>query len=287
MPQLDLLNTLAKMTSYLERHSIEQPRLASEILVSKTLGLSRIEIYTHFDRPVSETELDAIRIKGRRLAEGEPLQLIVEDTQFLSYTFRVRRGVFIPRPETEILVDTAAQRLKPLEKSDISVLDLCTGSGVIAISLLKLIPHATATATDISEDALALASENARLLGVSDRFSSVRGDIFSPVPPGTRFDAVLSNPPYITSREMEYLPNIVKEYDPRAALDGGPDGLDIVRRIISQAPDHLKPGGFLAIEIGAGQSRDVMNLMHERGLTNCGAEQDFNGIERVITGCHE
>ncbi len=287
MPQLDLINTLTKMTSYLERHSIEQPRLASEILVSKTLGLSRIEIYTHFDRPVSETELDAIRIKGRRLAEGEPLQLIVEDTQFLSYIFRVRRGVFIPRPETEILVDTAAQRLKPLEKSDISVLDLCTGSGVIAISLLKLIPQATAAATDISEDALALASENARLLGVSDRFSSLRGDLFSPVPPGTRFDAVLSNPPYITSREMESLPNIVKEYDPRAALDGGPDGLDIVRRIVDQAPDHLKPGGFLAIEIGAGQSRNVMNLMHERGLTNCRAEQDFNGIERVITGCHE
>ncbi|MFA6448961.1 MAG: peptide chain release factor N(5)-glutamine methyltransferase [bacterium] len=289
MPQFDLMTAHQRMAAYLERHNVEQPRLASEILVSKTLGIRRMDIYTRFDRPVTELELDAIRIRGKRLAGGEPLQLIVGDAQFLSYLFKVARGVFIPRPETEILVDIAAQFLKslPQQESPTGFLDLCAGTGVVSLSLLKLTPNAIGIATDISENAVALALENARLLGVNERYNCTLGDLFETLDTEMRFDAVISNPPYIPASDIESLPEIVKNYDPRAALDGGPDGLDIVRRIIEQAPAFLKPGGMLALEIGIGQSGETIELMSAAGFESCKAEKDLSGIERVISGCLE
>ena len=287
MAGFNLINAHQRMTAYLERHSVGQPRLASEIIIAKTLGINRIDIYARFDRPVTGGELDAIRIKGRRLAGGEPLQLVVGDAQFLSYFFRVEPGVFIPRPETEILVETAAEYLKPrTEPPPEKILDLCAGCGVVAISLLKLFPEITAEAVDISPKAAMLAADNARGLGVAERFIAHSGDHFSPLQPGVRFDAVLANPPYIPSADIVSTPAVVKDYDPRPSLDGGADGLDVVRRIIGGAPDFLKPGGLLALEIGFGQADETQRLMREGGFSERKTAKDLAGIERIISGCH-
>lgn len=274
------------MTAYLERHNVEQPRLASEIIISKTLGIDRIKIYAHFDRPVTDDELDAIRIKGKRLAGGEPLQLVVGDTQFLSYVFSVEPGVFIPRPETEILVEVASEHLKSqTDPSPEKILDLCTGSGVVAISLLKLFPGITAAASDISPKAAELTRKNAQSLGVEDRLEVHSGDLFEPVTPGTLFDAIVSNPPYILSADIISTPAVVKDFDPLPSLDGGADGLDVVRRIIEGVRNYLKPGGLLALEIGFGQAEETLGLMAAGGLTNCKATKDLAGIERIVSGC--
>ena len=276
------------MTAYLERHAVEQPRLASEIIIAKSLGINRIDIYACFDRPVSDGELDSIRIKGRRLAEGEPLQLVVGDAHFLSYIFRVEPGVFIPRPETEILVETADEYLKSrTEPPPEQILDLCTGSGVVAISLLKLIPEISAEAVDISEKATQLATENAASLGVSERFTAYTGDLFTVLKPGTLYDAILANPPYISTCDIAATPAVVRNHDPHASLDGGKDGLDTVRLIIGGAPQFLKSGGLLALEIGIGQADETLRLMRDGGFSDCKSVKDLAGIERIISGCLE
>lgn len=284
MPQPDLINTHRMLTAYLERHEIERPRFCSEILISKALDIRRIDIYAHFDRPVSETELEGIRKLGRRLSKGEPLQLVVGDTQFLSCTFKTAPGVFIPRPETETLVETAAKHLKNIESAPLKILDLCAGTGVIAISILKFFPGATAVAVDISENASRLAAENAGLLAVEDRLTCFTGDLYSPISHEMTFHAILSNPPYIPSGDIETLSSAVKDYDPRTALDGGPDGLDMIRRIIEKAPDFLENNGLLAIETGIGQYGDALRLMSDAGFSDCDVAKDINEIERVVFG---
>jgi release factor glutamine methyltransferase len=284
---IDLLNAHRKLTEYLERHGVENPRLCSEILISNALEIPRIDVYTKYDRPMKDSDLAGIRALGRRLIGGEPLQLITGDTQFFSFNFKTAPGVFIPRPETEILVETTARALEKTNQKTPRILDLCAGSGVIAVSILKIVPEATAVAVDISKKSFDLTSENALRLGVESRIECLIGDLYKPLPPGTTFDAIVSNPPYIPSSDIGSLSPTVRDFDPRESLDGGPDGLDTIRRILQNAPDNLREGGFIAFEIGISQSEKALLLARDAGFTDCTVIRDLGGIERVITGCKE
>ena len=284
-----LLDAHRSLTEFLSRHGVEEPRLASEIVTAHALGMKRIDIYTKFDQPLTAEELDAVRKLGKRLAAGEALQLVVGDAQFFSYFFAVRQGVFIPRPETETLVDTAARFMKNRgeDAAPPTLLDLCTGSGVIAVTMLKFLPYATAVATEISPAAVDLARENAEKLGVTDRIEVLEGNLFEPLAPGAVFDAITANPPYIPTHDILRVEPVVKDNDPNAALDGGSDGLDVIRRIAAGAPARLAPGGFIALEVGAGQAGDVETILKGEGFARTEMRRDLSGIERVVTGWME
>jgi release factor glutamine methyltransferase len=222
---MNILETHKKLTEWFERRGVESSRFASEIIISRTLEVPRVHIYAGFDRVMKESELEAIRERGKRLVAGEPIQLIVGDCQFLSHFFKVKPGVFIPRPETEQLALIAAEFFNSSNDTiGRKFLDLCSGTGVISISLLKSFPDMTAIGVDISETAVALSNHNADTLGVSDRVSYYQGDMFSPVAAEEKFAAIVSNPPYIPTGDIESLDPIVKDYDPALALNGGIDG---------------------------------------------------------------
>jgi len=280
-----LLDAHRSMTEFLGRHGVDQPRLASEIITAHALGINRIDIYTRHDLPLKDYELDSIRELGKRLAGGEALQLVVGDCQFFSLFFKVRKGVFIPRPETETLVEAAVRALKNRDpEQPPAILDLCTGTGVVAISLLQFIPGARGAAVDVSPLAVELATENAGNLGVSDRLDLYAGDLFEPLPAGSLFDAITANPPYIPTHDILRIEPVVKDNDPNAALDGGPEGQDVIKRIIEQAPEYLAPGGFLALEVGAGQAPATETLFSHGGFCGTGIHPDLSGIERVVMG---
>jgi len=281
---MNLLETHKKLTDWFERHGVESSRFASEIIISRTLEVPRVHIYAGFERVMKESELDIIRERGKKLIAGEPIQLIVGDCQFLSHIFKVEPGVFIPRPETEQLALIAAEFFNSSSGvANRKFLDLCSGTGVVSISLLKSFPEMTAVGVDISEKAVALSNHNAETLGVSDRVAYFLGDMFSTVSCDEKFAAIVSNPPYIPSGDIESLEPIVKNYDPAAALDGGIDGLDFVRIIAAQGLSYLCPGGFIALEIGIGQASGAIDILNQSGFNNCEVRKDLDGIERVVT----
>ena len=279
----DLISAHQHLTSFLQKANVDAPRMASEIIISTALDMDRIKIYSHFDQPVSQEQLDRINELARRHRQGEPLQLVVGNAQFLSYTFEVAQGVLIPRPETEGLVAGTVERLKNSESDDnLKLLDIGTGTGVIAISLLKLIPGARATATDINPMAIELAQKNADALQVSDRLELLKGDMFDPLDTGEKYDLLISNPPYIPGEEISGLEANVREYDPHDALDGGSDGLRVIKRIVDGVPDVLRPGGLFALEVGQGQAKRVAAGLKNRGLVQIEIEQDLQGIDRCV-----
>ncbi|MFC1474993.1 peptide chain release factor N(5)-glutamine methyltransferase [bacterium] len=280
-----LLEAHKMLTDYFQRQGVESSRLCSEIIISKTLGLNRIDIYALHDRPVTTQELDDIRAMGKRVAGGEALQLVVGDCQFFSYFFKVEKGVFIPRPETETLVEAGTNELRNAVSDDgAAILDLCCGCGVAGITLLKFLESASCTAVDISPLAAELTKDNAERLGVSDRLSVFQGDLYDPLDASARFDAIVANPPYIPTYDILIVEPVVRDNDPNTALDGGADGLDVVRRVITGAPDRLREAGFLAMEIGAGQAAEVESLMKDAGFGRTAVKKDLCGIDRVITG---
>lgn len=275
------------MMEYLQRHNVEQPRLCSEIIISRALEMERVQIYARFDEPADSAGLDKARDMGKRLAAGEPLQLVVGDAQFFSNFIKVRRGVFIPRPETETLVDTAATALRKMaaEKSEPpTLLDLCAGSGVIGVTLAKFVDGLMVKGVDISAAAVELSVENAERLGVAERCSFYQGDLFEPLDDSEKFDAITANPPYIPTHDILIIEPVVKNFDPHVALDGGPDGLDIVRKIAARAPGRLTPGGFLIMEIGARQAQEVAAIFDNSGFSDIEILKDLSGIDRVVMG---
>lgn len=278
------------MTALLRDSGIERPHLAAEILIAAALKIKRIEIYSHSEREAGASGAGLARAHCRRLAGGEPLQRILGDAHFFDSVFRIEPGVFIPRPETEILVETAAGLLKETGRptDGLRILDLCAGSGVVALSMLKMLPGARASAVEITPGGAKNIAENAAALGLENRIEIFEGDLYGPL--GERrgeFDAIVANPPYIPTADILVVPPVVRDHDPHAALDGGPDGLDIARRIIGGAPCRLKPGGLLGIEVGAGQAGDVRALMEHAGLSGCSITRDLGGIERVVTAWSE
>ena len=260
--------------------AIENPRLDAEVLLSRATGLTRTQLVIEMLKPLAPEELARFRDMVKRRRAREPVAYILGEREFYGRTFKVDHRVLIPRPDTEALVEVALARSKHVSMCA-RVLDLCTGSGCVAITLARERPTTQVIAADKSEGAIAVASENAARLGaynVSFAVCDLFGDLRGP------FDVVTANPPYIASGEIEGLsPDIVK-FEPRLALDGGASGDDIVARIVEAAPSHLASGGVLAVEVGAGQSDRVAAMMTAKGFRDVERARDYARIERVVSG---
>ena len=252
---------------YLEKKGIDSPRLTAEILLAHKLNVDRITLYLNFDQPLTENELSGYRTLIKRRLQREPLQYIVGVQEFWSLEFAVTPQVLIPRPETELLVEQAIERLKAVpaeENKPPGILDLGTGCGAIAISLAKAVQQARIWATDISVEALELARLNAEKHGVSDRITFIQGSLWEPLlDQGLTFDHILSNPPYIATEEFENLSPEVRDYEPRLALDGHNDGMTYIQTIIREAPVFMNPGGWIMLEMAPGQTEKALGLIGE------------------------
>lgn len=270
-------------TIYFTNHKIEEPHLEAEILLAHALGIKRIQIYTMHDRVLSDEELAAFKKLILRRIKREPTAYIIGYRPFMSLDFNVTREVLIPRPETEILVEKAIDLIKEIQKDGVSVLDIGTGSGAIAVSIAKYSASANIWATDISKAAIETAASNANNHGVSERITFLSGDLFSPIDKNQKFDIIASNPPYIPTSDIEALQPEITQYEPVRALDGGPDGLAYYRKITAQAPAYLSEKGHLLIEVGAGQADNVAEIVRTTGtFSGITKIQDHSGVERVI-----
>jgi release factor glutamine methyltransferase len=270
---MSLLEVLKGASEFLGKQGVESPRLNAEHLLAHVMGLKRMDLYLQFDRPLGENERAPLRDLIRKRGTGIPLQHLLGTVEFCGRTFKSDSRALIPRPETEQLVERA------LTYANLSsILDVATGSGVIPLTLALERPESTVSATDLSPKALALASENASLLGVN-RIAFHEADLI-PENFGT-FDLITANLPYIPSAEIARLSREVQN-DPLLALDGGTDGLDLVRRLSPMAHDHLNPGGHLLLEIGKGQSKEVMTCLAGHNYRDIIALPDYQGIPRFI-----
>lgn len=260
---------------------IENPRLDAELLVAHALKIDRMRVILDGTRPLEGAELGALRDLVKRRRSFEPIAYLRGEREFYGLKFRVDKRVLVPRPDTETLVDVALTRSTHVSMA-MRQLDLCTGSGCVAIAMARQRPTAQVFASDLSPDALVVARDNALRLGAYN-VAFFTGDLFAPFA-GRRFDVITANPPYIPTGDLATLMPDVRDHEPRLALDGGADGLDLVRRIVSAAPDHLEEGGLIALEIGAGEAPDTAKLLEERGFTEVRADRDIARIERVVSG---
>jgi release factor glutamine methyltransferase len=263
---------------FLRKKGVESARLEAQILLAHTLGCKKIDLYVRHEEEPAEEKKAAFREMIRRRADGMPVAYLVGYREFYSLSFAVSPDVLIPRPETETLVVQALGVLGPLAGP--RVLELGTGSGCIAVALARQHKTAQLTAIDVSPAAVELATANAAKHGVADRVSFVQGDLFAPVA-GQTFDVIVSNPPYIADDEFATLDRGVREFEPRAALAGGPDGLAFYRRIAAEAGRFLNPGGTVLVEIGATQESAVRELFE----THIGPSKTFSdaaGRPRVV-----
>jgi release factor glutamine methyltransferase len=260
---------------YFARSGVDAPRLTAELLLAHALGCDRVRLYLDFDKPLGEAELGTFRELVRRRAAGEPTAYLTGRKEFLGRTFRVDRRALVPRPETELLAEAA---LRALPEGG-AALELCTGSGCIGVTLALERPSARVAATDLSAEALSLARENAEALGA--RLELLAGDLYQPLPTGLRFDVVVANPPYVPSGE---LPGLAREisHEPRLALDGGADGLAVIRRVVAGAPERLAPGGTLLVEIHESHAESAPRLCAEAGLGGARLHRDLAGLPRFV-----
>lgn len=269
-------------TDFLKSKGNDAAKWEAEILLAHVLNCKRVDLFVRFAEQPSESDRAKFRELIHRRVAGCPVAYLVGSREFYLLNFDVSPAALIPRPDTETLVLEALKRLKPLAAPD--VLDIGTGSGCIAVSLAHQKKDARVTATDISPDALEVAKRNAAKHSVADRMTFLQGDLFAPLPAGATFDLIASNPPYIAQSEFASLSPDVRDHEPRLALDGGPDGLALYRRIANDAVPFLKPGGSLLLEIGYTQDEAVRGLLAERAELEVGATlKDMGGHARVVT----
>jgi release factor glutamine methyltransferase len=261
---------------------IDNPRLDAEVLVAWALGIDRVRVIIDGKRPLDPPELSRLRELVKRRRTHEPVAYLRGEREFYGRRFKVDRRVLIPRPDTETLVETGLERTRHVSMS-MRALDLCTGSGCVAITLARQRPTSRVHATDLSADALVVARENALRLGAYNVSFSL-GDLFDAVPTTSRFDLVTANPPYIPSSDLAGLSPDIRDFEPKLALDGGVDGLDVLRRIVAEGPKWLVPGGVLAVEVGAEEAREVARSFEARGFRDVTATKDYGKIERVVSG---
>ncbi|PYL18452.1 MAG: peptide chain release factor N(5)-glutamine methyltransferase [Verrucomicrobia bacterium] len=273
---MTVLEVLQSTTAYFKKHNVESPRLNAEHLVAYVLGRTRIELYLEFERELTEAELAPLREMVTRRAQGEPLQHLLGTVEFCGLIFLCDKRAMVPRPETEELVEFLKSEIRN-PKSEI--LDVGTGSGVIALSFAAKFPEAEIYAVDISEDALELARENAARLGLSDRVRFSRSNLLQDVD-GT-FDLIVANLPYIATQDRHTLSREVL-HDPHVALFGGAYGEEFVRELIAQAPARLHPGGTLALEIGIGQSDALFSALTEKKYRDIYSKNDYSGVTRFL-----
>jgi release factor-specific protein-(glutamine-N5) methyltransferase len=273
-------------TTFLAEKADEHPRRSAEWLLSAATGLSRVEIYAFHDRPLSASERATLREGVRRRAAGEPLQYVTGEVAFRHLVLKVRPGVLIPRPETEVLVDAVLLDIRRAleQRSSAVVADICTGSGCIALSIASECRGATVFASDLSPLAVEIAAENAARLGLDDVVNPLVGDLFSALPDEARgtLDVVISNPPYIPSADVPVLSAEIAGFEPHLALDGGPEGLDIYRRILSGAREWLRPGGLLAVELDERMVRKAAEEAVE-WYEDVTVVSDLAGRDRIVS----
>jgi release factor glutamine methyltransferase len=282
------IRELIQVTSeYLEGKGVESAKLNTERLLADVLGLSRIELFFQHDRPVLGDELDHFRDLVRRRAQGEPLQQILGETEFYSRTFKVEAGVFVPRPETERLVEEAVALVAPPDRRLLApvAVEIGCGTGIVGISLALEVPRLSVYATDVNPAAIQLTRHNAHTLGAEPRVQVFLGSRFDPLPGHLKgqVDLVVSNPPYVRTADIPGLSVEVAQHDPAEALDGGPDGLVFYRALASAVGGWLRPGGHLAVEIGDEQGQDVEDILAASGLMDIRVIRDYADRDRVVT----
>ena len=283
------IGRLLKVTSeYLKQKGIEGSRLSAEVLLAYLLNLTRIQLYLEFDRPLDEDEVSGYRALIKRRLNREPLQYITGVQEFWSLDFSVGPQVLVPRPESEVLVEGAlsllARGVVPHGEQP-RVLDLCTGSGALAVALAGEVRNGLFWASDVEEGALHFAKSNASRHGVEKRVQFLIGDLWGPVRDrGLVFDLILSNPPYIRSDAVETLcPEVA--YEPRSALDGGEDGMFYIRKILLEGPAYLDPGGWILVEMDPEQTAEALRLMEQTGLyASWERIKDYSHRYRVVMG---
>ena len=256
-----IIKVLSWTTSYLKKYSIESPRLTGEILLAHCLGIKRLDLYLQYDRPLHKNELSGFKLLIKRRIQNEPVAYITGEKGFFESDFEVSHDVLIPRPDTETLVEQALKILKTYQGlcRPMMILELGTGSGAIIVSLARAVPNNLYFASDISLAALAIAKRNAEKIA-RDRIRFFAGSWFSPLGGNSRFDLIVSNPPYIPTADIQGLESEIKEFEPMLALDGGTDGIDSYRSILKNAHNYLVPGGILLLEIGFDQKEIMQSI---------------------------
>ena len=270
-------------TRFFTEKGIESPRIDAEVLLGHVLKKERIYLYVHFEEPLQLEELAAYREAIKQRVSRVPVAYIIGTREFMGLPFKVTEDTLVPRPDTEILVQAAIDRLKAVERP-VRFADIGTGTGAICLSVLKYVPEATADTVDISEAARKVAEENAASLELTERITFYTGDLLHPLAGNIgSYDAILSNPPYIPDADIETLAPEVRCKEPRTALAGGPDGLAFYRRLIADSPTLLKEDGFLAVEVGIHQEKAVAKMAEENGaFARTEIIKDYGGIERVV-----
>ena len=276
--------TIQRLLGWSQGHfaarGIDSPRLTAEVLLAHALRATRLSLYLEFDRPLDRAELSAFRELVRGRDAGRPTQHLVGGRDFFGHWFATDGRALVPRPETELLVEACLEAI-PGDGAGRAALDLCAGGGCIGLTLLAERPALRLTAVELSPEAAALARENATALGLEARYELIEGDLYAPLPVHDRWSVIASNPPYVPTGEWATLPREVRDHEPRLALDGGADGLDVLRRLIDGARSRLEPGGLLALEIGEDQGPAVRALLEAGGLTDARVTKDLAGQDRI------
>lgn len=276
---MTVLEVLQSTTAFFQKRGIESARLNAEHLIAHSLGKKRLDIYLEFERDLAEAELAPLRELVRRRAQREPLQHLLGTVEFCGSVFLCDKRALVPRPETEQLVELLQL---PIANRQLQILDVGTGSGVIALSLSLKFPEAQITATDISGDALALARENAARLGI-DRIHFLESDLLNGLT--NKFDVIVANLPYISRSDREQLaPEVLR--DPEVALFAGERGDEIVRQLIEEAPARMSAGGLLALEIGLGQADALSDFLRTKNYRDIEEKKDYAGVTRFLFARH-
>jgi len=273
---MTVLEVLQATTDYFKKHNVDNPRLNAEHLLAHALGRTRMELYLEFERALTTAELAPLREVVRRRGQGEPLQHLLGTVEFCGLVFAIDKRAMIPRPETEELVELLKSELQNPESQ---ILDVGTGSGVIALTLAAAFPDAEVHAVDISEDALALARENAARLGLEGRVHFSKGHLLENF--HERFDLIAANLPYVSMKDRQSLPREVLQ-DPAISVFGGERGDELIRELIDQARSRLQPGGLLALEIGLGQAEALGGLFTQKKYRDIRSKNDYSGETRFM-----
>jgi release factor glutamine methyltransferase len=275
---MTVLEVLHSTTAYFKKRKIDNPRLNAEHLLAHVLDRGRIELYLEFERALGENELATLRELVRRRGQGEPLQHLLGIVEFCGHLFLCDKRALVPRPETEELVGFLTSND---EHRTSNIVDVGTGSGVIALSLASKFPEAQIVAVDVSEEALSLARENAERLGLSERVQFLQSDLLEAV--DGKFDLIVANLPYIAAQDRHTLSREVL-HDPEVALFAGEHGVELLRKLIEQAPARFRPGGMLALEIGAGQSEALLLILADKNYRDISSKNDYSGRTRFLFG---
>ena len=282
--RVTVLEVIQRTTEYFARKGIANPRREAEWILSHELGMPRLNLYLQFERVLTEAELDRLREKVRRRAQREPLAYVLGTASFCGLELKVGPAVLIPRPETEVLAQEAlawARQQQEPATSTLRILDFGTGSGCLAIFLAHELPEAQVTAVEVSAEALAIARENAQRHQVGDRIRWIQQAGLEGLESEGPFDLIVSNPPYIPTAQIEQLEPEVKDHEPRIALDGGPDGLTVIRQIAEKGLGLLTPGGRLYLEFGESQEEQIPPLFESLGWKTVGVIPDLSEKPRI------